>query len=139
MKTLMFSADEWKNMAENAHRYCFAEIRPSDMDRISYALMGVDGEVPTGYVTVRELDSESVYWQYGGAFKSIEKSINVLKTYQGFINRTKEMGVKRISTYIQNTNLPMLKMAMHCGFRIIGTRTFKNEIFCELINELDNA
>jgi len=131
-----FSPTEWAVMAENAHRYCFSEIRPADMDRISFAIASFEDEVPFGYVTVRELDSESVYWQYGGAFKSCEKSVKVLKHYQGYINFCKEAGYKRISTYIQNTNLPMLKMAMHCGFRIIGVRLFQNEVFCELLNEL---
>ena len=130
-----YSAIEWSTMGEWAHRYCFNEIRPSQMNRIDYALLAVKDGVPQAYLTARELDSESVYWQYGGALKSSEKSVNVLKAYQSFIETTKQSGMKRITTLIQNTNLPMLKMAMHCGFRIIGVRLFNNEIFCELLNE----
>lgn len=132
-----YSAIEWTTMGEYAHRYCFNENRPAEMNRIDYALLAVEDGVPLAYLTARELDNESVYWQYGGALKSSEKSVKVLKAYQMFIETMKKGGMKRISTLIQNNNLPMLKMAMHCGFRIIGVRLFKNEIFCELLNEFE--
>ena len=44
-------------------------------------------------------------------------------------------GYKRITTYIQNTNSPMLRIAMKVGFKIIGTRTFKGDVMVEFLLE----
>ncbi len=131
------SADEWKKMAQDAHATVFNEIRKPDMDRISFALLGREALVPLGYVTVRELDKESCYWQYGGAFPSSAKSPKVLTCYLKFINYSLELGYKRISTYIENTNKTMLKIAIEVGFKPIGIRNFKDQILLELILEGD--
>ena len=125
----------WEQISENTHKYCFKEIRPADMDRISFALVAYFKDKPAGYVTCRELDAETLYWQYGGAFPTIEKSINTLKVYQALMDESFKQGFLRITTYIQNDNYPMLKLALHCGYKIIGVRNFKNEIFVELLKE----
>lgn len=128
--------EEWRVISEEAHKVCFSEIRPKDMERISFALIAEKDGVPAGYVTCRELDSESVYWQYGGSFPNIKKNIYSMRAYEAFHKFTKELGFKRITTYIQNTNISMLKLAFSQGFRIIGVRLFGNEVFCELLNDL---
>lgn len=47
-----------------------------------------------------------------------------------------EKDYKRITTYIENKNTPMLKFAMKIGFRITGIRNYKNEILLEHLLEL---
>lgn len=121
-------------MSENAHRVVFHEVRPMQMDRIDHVLLVVDGLVPLSYVTVRELDSETVYWQYGGAFPSSAGTLKVMKSYRLLIEFTKR-GYKRISTLVQNTNISYLKMALSCGFVPMGVRFVKGEIYVELLNE----
>ena len=123
-------------MSEKAHLYSFAENRPPEFDRITFALVAeVNGKL-AGWVTCRELDKESVYWQYGGAFPTIEKTIHVFGVYEAFFNKIKELGYKRMTTYMQNTNIAMIKLGFKYGLRIIGVRFFNNEIFCELYKEL---
>lgn len=131
---------EWTDYAEHAHAACFKEFRHASLDRISFALLAHDPhhKGPIGYVTVRELDSESCYWQHGGAFPPIEKTAHVLGVYQGFITWMREVGrFKRITTLVENTNVAYLKLAMHCGFRIIGVRMFKGEIFVEILKDFE--
>ena len=126
---------EWAEMSQDAHKVAFEEVRKPDMDRVSFALLGRENHIPLGYVTVRELDKESIYWQYGGAFPSSAKSPKVLTCYLKFINYCLELGYRRITTYIENTNKSMLKLAIEVGFLPIGIRTFKNQILLELILE----
>lgn len=131
---------QWAQYSEAAHLVVFEERRPWEMDRIDYALVAIDGEKRDGlgYVTARELDKESVYWQFGGAFPTIKNTIYVLKVYDKIIKWTKKQGYSRVTTYIENTNRAYMRLALTCGFRVIGTRTFKGTVLCEMLLEFDD-
>jgi len=129
------SKEEWRSLAKDAHLICFNEIRDPQMDRIDFALLSDrDGE-PLNYCTVRELDSESIYWQYGGAFPNTKGTVQSFYSYKRYASWCFENQYERITTYIENTNLPMLKIALKVGFLVIGTRTFKGHIMLELLLE----
>jgi hypothetical protein len=131
------TADEWRELSEGAHKVVFEEQRPSHFDRIDYALLAVgDDGLPQGYLTARELDSSSVYWQYGGAFPGTKGSSKSFAAYQEFVRWTRER-YGRVTTLVQNTNVVYLKMAMSVGFRIIGVRCFHGDVFCELMLEFE--
>ncbi len=130
MKLEVYNSDQWKFHAENAHMAVFGEVRPAEMNRIDFALLTHKDNLPIAFCTCRELDDESVYMQYGGAFKPGSPSSFI--SYSMFIGTLKE-NYNRVTTLIQNTNIVMLKFAMKVGFRIIGIRNFNNEIFCELL------
>lgn len=125
---------EWAKLSEKAHLVVFNEIRPSEMNRIDYALLSdVDG-VLSGYLTAREVDSETVYWQYGGAFPGTHSTVRAVECYGEFVRWSLEK-YKYITTLVKNDNVRYLKMAMHFGFRIIGCRTFNGDILLELLNK----
>lgn len=129
-----FSPQEWKKLAHNAHLTCFNELRDPSFDRIAFALLTVRDGTPLNYCTVKELDAESCYWQYGGAFPSSEGTIQSFRSYK----RNAEYCLtqyKRITTYIQNINVVMIKIALKVGFVIVGTRNFKGEVFVEFLLE----
>lgn len=129
------SKEEWSQMAESAHLICFDENRPAFMDRIDYALLNVVGDKPLNYCTVRELDAESVYWQYGGAFPNSKGTIHSARSYARNIKWSFEQGYKRITTYVKNTNTEMFRIQLKCGFRVIGMRYFDGDLYLELILE----
>ena len=129
------TAREWSEMSEKAHLICFSENRPAGMDRIDFALLNVRGADLLSYCTVRELDKDSCYWQYGGAFPNTKGTPTSWRSYQMYADWCFSNGYQRISTYIENTNLPMIKIALKVGFKIIGTRTFKNQILVEFLLE----
>lgn len=129
----MFDKTKWEEFSENVHKICFKEIKPKNWDRIDFALGAIDAEKNKmfGYCTCRELDHESVYWQYGGTFPEYEGKLHTARGYQGFIEWCKNAGYKRIVTYIENTNKRMLRLANHCGFLITGVRNFNGKVLLE--------
>lgn len=127
--------DEWKILSENAHLIMFNEQRPKELDRIDYALISEDQDKKIcGYLTARELDAESVYWQFGGAFPGTHSSAKAVQCYQEFVAWALQR-YQRITTLVENTNVRYLRLAMHFGFRIIGCRLFHGKILVELLNE----
>jgi len=129
------SKDEWMDMAEKAHLICFNEERPRELDRIDYALLNVSNEEVLNYCTVKELDAESVYWQFGGAFPNSKGTVHSARSYARNIAWTFSQGYKRITTYVKNTNTNMFRIQLKCGFIPVGMRTIQGEIFIELLLE----
>lgn len=129
---------EWAVLSEKAHQVVFDKKRPASMERIDYALLATENDLLVGYLTARELDADSVYWQFGGAFPDTA-ALKVFFAYQQFLNWTKEQGYKRITTLVENENLRYLKLAMKFGFRIIGCRFFEGEVLVELLNDFSKG
>lgn len=137
IEVVRIESKNWvENFSEIAHKAVFAEVKPASLDRIDYALLALDNDRPIGYMTCRELDSESVYWQYGGMVEHKKKTLYAMWTYEAFLKWHKER-YKRCATYIENTNVAMLKMAFKIGYRIVGVRNFKNSILLECLLEFD--
>lgn len=126
------SKEDWRLMGEHAHRSTFAEKREAKDERIDFALIAVlkKSNLILGYVTCREVDSETVYWQYGGSFHDVRASIHNFKAYCLMLDYCAER-YKRMSTLIENTNRPMLKMAAKAGLLIVGVRNFKGKVLLE--------
>lgn len=87
-----------------------------------------------GYLTCRETDAHTLYWQYGGAFPGTIKSSMTWIGYQAFALWCKQR-YKRVVTYIENKNTVMLKMAMKIGFVIQGIKVFDGHILLEHVLE----
>lgn len=124
-----FTQTEWRELSEDAHMACFSEIRPNSVDRIDFALMTADENGPIAYMTLREIDNETLYLQYGGSFRP--GSVSSFRSYTLMLNRLKELGYKSGLTYIENTNTAMLKFAMKVGWLITGVRTYKGTVLTE--------
>lgn len=118
----VLSPQDWSNHSEQAHAIVFGEKLPREMQRIDFALVVREGEQLKGYVTCREFDSETVYWQYGGAFPGTKDTHSSWRCYQALAQHCRSK-YKRIGTLIENDNQVMLKMAMKLGFKIQGVRT----------------
>lgn len=138
IEVIKLNKGEWISLSKDAHLICFNETRDPMMDRIDFALINDRDGIPLNYCTVRELDADSVYWQYGGAFPNTKGSVVSYYSYERYANWCFDDGYKRITTYIENTNLPMLKIALKVGFLIIGTRTFKGCVMLELLLEKES-
>lgn len=128
--------DDWKKLSEKAHLIVFSEHKPADLDRIDFALVAKVGTKLLGYVTCREMDGKSIYWQHGGAFPGTRNSSVSLACYLRLVWWTKQH-YDRVSTYIENTNVVYLKMAMKVGFRIVGIKTFNGHIYLEHAMEFE--
>lgn len=136
MKVVKVTPEAWKDMGEMAHLLAFGKHLPIEKTRIDFALLVVDSnDKPMGYVTCKELDADTLYWQFGGAFPDTRDTVRTFPGYQAFVRFTKELGYKRIATYIENTNAVMLKMAAKVGYRIVGVRNFGGAVLLEHLLE----
>lgn len=136
-KAIQVSQEDWvAGFSENMHKLVFKEMKPGYRDRISYALLIVKDEDVIGYVTVREMDDENVYWQFGGVIPQFRKSMTAVKCIETAIEWQKQRS-RRIVTYVENTNLPMLKFYLSYGFLIIGTRTYDGKVMVDMIKVLN--
>lgn len=133
---MRYSPEQWREYSETAHQSVFGKMKPASWDRISYALVVTNpiNDEPIGYLTVRENDHESVYWQFGGAFPKYQKSTWAVRGYHDFIEYQKQFS-KRAGTYVENTNTPMLKLALTYGFIPIGVRTVCGSTYVDLLLE----
>lgn len=139
MRIEKIEKDNWKKFSESAHLICFKENRAHSLDRIDFALLAInDIDIPCGYVTCRETDSETLYWAFGGAFPSVKGTINSYRCYEDFIKWTAAR-YKRVYTLIENTNSPMLRMAAHVGFFVVGIKNFHGQVLLEHMMEFENG
>jgi RimJ/RimL family protein N-acetyltransferase len=132
------SGAEWRHFAHTAQVLAFRQTRDPSMDRIDFALLAVKNGEPCGFVTVRELDSESIYWQFGGAFPQIKATVHVQTVYREFVKACAGK-YRRVTTLVENDNVPYLRLAMAAGFRIIGVRVYGGTVLVELHMELSHA
>ena len=135
----LITKETWKeHFSANAHKIAFAEIKDPEIDRIDFALIVADDDKAMGYLTCREFDADTIYWQFGGAFPGTKDTSLSWRGYQAFVEWCRPR-YKRITTLIENTNLVMLKMAMKVGFRVCGVRVFKGDILLEHVLEFTDA
>lgn len=134
---IRYSPDQWFAYAESAHRLVFKRERAAWLDRISFALLAVWRDEAVGYVTCRETDGESLYWQYGGTMDEW-RGLASVRAFQALLDYTRDH-YRRCTTYVKNDNIGYIHMLMKMGFRVIGVRCFEKEIFLELAQEFSRA
>jgi len=133
MDVQRFTPEQWYAYAESAYALVFGEHRDPWCDRISYALLAHDGDNAIGYVTCRELDHESVYWQFGGALKEY-RGVKAVRGLEAFLTYA-EGKYKRITGLVENNNVQTMTIAMKKGFRVIGIRNINGKILLEMLKE----
>lgn len=122
---------QWEKVSEATHLVCFSEHRPRDLDRVDFAMVVSDGDMPVAYMTVKEHDAETVYLQHGGRFPHSLGAGKSLRAYVLMLNRLSELGYERANTLIENTNTAMQKVALKVGWKITGTRFFDGKLLVE--------
>jgi hypothetical protein len=133
------SKSDWAVLSEHAHRAVFSEVKPAAVDRIDFALLVRDHSGPPhGYVTCREHDAETLYWQFGGAFPGTKDTAKSFRSYTALVEWCKPR-YKRLTTIIENSNTVMLKMAMKVGFKIVGIRFHQGSVLIEHLLEFDKG
>ena len=141
MKLIPVSPDEWqRRFSEIAHKAVFNKIKPSDWDRISFAVLAVsdDGVEPYGYLTCRETDHETLYCQYGGMFEMFRNKGQFQESERLFTQFCADSGYKRYSCLVENTNPEMLRFCTRVGLKISGIRVFNGTVLVEHTKEIFN-
>lgn len=130
IEVVKYSPEQWYSLAEDAHKLVFKKQRDPWMDRISYALLAVKDSEAVAYVTCRETDRDSIYWQFGGCLDEF-RGIYAVRAFKAFLDYCNDK-YQQISTLVKNDNVNYLHLLMKMGFRAIGIRVFENEIFLEM-------
>jgi hypothetical protein len=135
MKLIVIDKEVWKrDYSENAHLITFNKHKPASWDRIDYALLMADEEKPCAYITCREFDHETIYWQFGGALPDTIGTTKSLECFNMALEWAKDL-YKRVTFLVENDNVPMLKLAMKRDFKIVGVKNFKGTILLEHLLE----
>lgn len=130
-----FKPEEWKKISKEIHTYVFNEIPVDGLETIDFALMVLKDGKPAAYCTCILFDSMSVYMQHGGALPDWRGTTNIAKGYFLLIEWL-EQRYSRITTKIENTNVPMFKLALSAGFIPNGMYMHHDKkIFVNMINE----
>lgn len=137
MEVRAFTKDEWAKASKEIHRYAFNEIIDDSEETISLALMAIKDDKPQAYCTLIDLDKYTCYMQHGGALPDAKGTINVAKGYFKMIEWVKNKYPK-ITTRIRNDNVPMIKLALEAGFKIIGVEVYDDGVFLSLVNNSEN-
>lgn len=124
------SPTEWMDFSEAANQICFDHFRSRELNRVDYALLLIDNNKPQGFTTVKEMDAESAYLQYGGAFPGHIGTPRPIQAFGLMLNFLREK-YKRVTCYVENDNQTMLKICMKFGFRIVGVKMFKQQVLVE--------
>lgn len=125
------SRTDWKDLASQAHQAVFKEAWEADYERVDFALLTVDPEnILVQYATIREIDSDSAYIQYGGSFPSYKGTIHSLVSFKAILRWLFER-YTNVSFLTQNDNFAMLKFAIKEGFMVVGMRNFKGNVMLE--------
>lgn len=134
MNVVRLTPEEWAQYSALAHELVFNEIKDPETERVAFALLALHEDRPAAYVTCQELDSKTLYWQYGGMFPSVKGSIHAFKAYRTLVDYC--LGnYNRVCFRVENKNLAMLKFALKLGFEIVGLRVYKGQIFLEHVLE----
>lgn len=135
MKIHVLPPEDWAKLAPEAHLIAFGRARPASHDRIDFALVGVEGETPVGYVTCREHDHETLYWQFGGTMPGTRGTMKPYRYFEQAVSWAWVAKYKRITLSVENDNTVMLKLALKAGFRVTGVRNFQGTVLLEHVLE----
>lgn len=137
MKIVKVTEDAWRwSFSEAAHKAVFGKLKAADRDRIDFAYLFVKPETdkPIGYVTCRETDSETLYWQYGGILEAYRNSVVGLRVVKAALDHC--LGeYQRVHCLIENDNRSMLGLALKAGMKITGLRTYGTSVLLEHVKE----
>lgn len=131
MNLVTLTHAQWQHHSEKAHEIVFGKRKPASRDRVDFVMVAEESGSPMVYAVCRELDSESLYWQYGGAFPPAAKSPMPWEAMRLFLDGAEAMGYRRVSFLVENDNGPMLKLAAKAGFKIVGVRNFRGSVLLE--------
>jgi hypothetical protein len=130
----MVSAEQFKPLSRNLYRKTFGKEYPKQEDRIDFACIFYHKGNPSGYATCYEHNSEVLYLQFGGSFPEYRNTRIVFVSYNMLIKRLLEK-YHFLTTKVESENIPMLKMAFKCGWKINGTYLDSDKkLLVELVN-----
>lgn len=141
MNLLLMTPIDFEAMAEDAHMAIFGEFKDRKSNRFDFVilveeevrtqLLKQEERVPVGLMACKEIDAESVWILYGGAFEKFRKTSIIVPGFHMMIDflRTK---YKRVRIDSKTSNIAMIKLAYSKGFEIVGVENQLGEMFVNM-------
>lgn len=131
---------QWAELAPHASLISFGTNRPAGVDRVDFALLieRPDTGKPAGYATIQETEWGFAHVQFAGSFPETKSTLHTVRAFVAGLNWLSAR-YNYITCRVENTNRPMLKLAMAAGFNIIGVRTFDGHVLLDHCLRTPNA
>ena len=121
--------EDWVKFSEGCYAEVFGQYRRSSLDRIDFAVGTTVDDRPVAYITCKEFDGETLYYQFGGRFPGASR-ILLVRFFEA-LNKWALSKYKKVFMLVERDNTPMIKLGFHTGFRIEGVTIYKDD--CVLV------
>jgi hypothetical protein len=117
-----------QSFMENIHKNVFNELVPGDFFKFDECLIAEENDSLLAYILIKEVTSDIVDIAWGGSFKET-RGFWIKKAFQEGVDLLLKH-YKIVTFQTRNTNLPMLKLGLSVGFKIVGCMVLnENELF----------
>ena len=117
---------------QNIHTNVFNEVVPGDFFKFDECLIAEDNQSLLAYILIKETTSDTVEITWGGSFKET-RGFWIKKVFQEGIDLLLEH-YKTVTFQTRNTNIPMIKLGLSVGFKIVGCIVLnENELFVNFL------
>jgi hypothetical protein len=131
MRLESVSPDTWRKLAREVHAQVFRHAYDPTWDRLDQALLLVDeNRSVKGFATVREQDQHTAFLEWGGAMPKARFSMDAVRGWEQVLEWCRER-YPRVKMFVENTNFPMLKLAIASEFKVIGLKCHEGRIYLE--------
>lgn len=113
---------------ENIHKNVFNESVPGHFFKFDECLIAEKDDCLLAYILIKETTTDTIDIAWGGTFKET-RGAWVKKAFQEAANLLLKH-YKTVTFQTRNTNIPMLKLGLGAGFKIVGCLVLnQNELF----------
>lgn len=131
---IRISKEDWaEKYAKSARMSVFGEDLDPSVERIDFGYLVADSAKKELriYSTFYEMDNESVYLTFGGAFPPSRGIGNTPAAFGALLAHLGTLGYKSVHWHCKNTNGPMIKLGARVGALIVGISTTPRAVLLE--------
>ena len=113
---------------ENIHKNVFSENVPGHFFKFDECLIAEKEDSLLGYILIKEITTDMIDIAWGGTFKET-RGIWIKKVFNDACDLLLKH-YKVITFQTRNSNIPMIKLGLSIGFKIVGCVVLnENELF----------
>ena len=128
------SLDLFKQYANVSYTAVFGKQYNMKQHRTDGVYCAFDKETFVGFVTYFFSNEDEINLSYGGIVREY-RSYNTVKLFKEVLSKLSDIAKIAIMK-IKNTNVTMIKLALHTGFIINGYSIYPEGNFCHFIKDL---
>lgn len=112
----------WDQISEGVHFDCFGNEFPvEEYKTFDFAILTRNGEDKVCYCTVKELDKNTAYLNFGGMFPLYRGQRESYAGFKSMVDLLRSK-YKHVAFITKTKNIGMIKLGLNENFEIIGLR-----------------